>query len=163
MKIKRFEEEDFDGVFEVFEECGENLFTNLPFITKENLIPSLLKTDDGVSLLFCIFDGPLKGYFTLNNINYSRNSVFVGNIAIKEGSNFLGIKAGKWILDYCFNTMNLNRVYGHTWSDNPKMDAFYKRIGAVHEGTEREHTWKNGSYVDLKVWGILRKEYGKHS
>lgn len=160
MKIKSFEQEDFGGILEVFEECGSSLFTNLPLITKENLLDNLLRNDEGFSVLFCIHDGDLKGFFTLNNVNYSRNSALIGNIAVKQGSSpSLGLKASKWALNYCFETLNLNRVYGHTWSDNPKMDAFYQRLGAVHEGTEREHTWKNGQYVDMKVWGILRKEY----
>lgn len=160
MIIKRFIEDDFPEVFETVKECGESLFTNLEMITLENVVQSLLKTDDGFSVLFCIFDEDFRGFMSLNNINYSRNSAFLGNIAIKKDSKqFLGIDAGKWVLNYCFTVLNLNRVYGHTWSDNPKMGGFYRRIGATHEGTEREHTWKRGEYVDLNIWGILRKEW----
>lgn len=160
MIIKRFEGIYLSDVFRIFEECGCHLFTNPELITTENLFHALTKTDEGFSLMFCIFDGDLRGFMTLNNINYQRNSAFIGNIAIKEGSRqFLGLDASKWLINYCFETLNLNRIYGHTWSDNPKMDSFYKRIGAVHEGTERQHTWKKGQYVDLKIWGILREEW----
>jgi RimJ/RimL family protein N-acetyltransferase len=164
MIIKMFEDVDLDNVFEVFKECGENLFTNPQLVTRENIIQNLLKTDDGFSVLFCIYNDDFCGFMTLNNINYQRNSAFIGNIAVKKGSRqYTGLDAAKWLINYSFKTLNLNRVYGHTWSDNPKMDAFYNRIGAVQEGIEREHTWKNGSYVNLKIWGILRSEWDANS
>jgi RimJ/RimL family protein N-acetyltransferase len=165
MKIKRYENQNLEDVLSIVEECGDSLFTNMAFITRENVIDALLRTERGYSVLFCVHDVGIKGFVTINNIDSTRNSAYIGNIAVKkESAQLLGLEASKWIIDYCFNVLNLNRVYGHTWSDNPKMDAFYKRLGAIHEGTEREHTWKHGQYVDLKIWGILRKEwYGRNS
>ena len=159
--IKALEKSDIPKIFEIVQGAGDSLFTNLPAITEENVINEILRTDPGTgAICFVIRDG--AGFMTLNNINKMRNSAFIGNIAVKKGSDpFLGVKSAKWLIDYCFDTLNLNRVYGHTWSDNPQMGVFYKRLGAVHEGIERQHTWKNGQYVDLNIWGILRSEWGK--
>jgi RimJ/RimL family protein N-acetyltransferase len=157
MIIRRYEHKDHESVYQLVMEFGSALFSNLPAINRENVIIELLKYNEHGSIIFCIFEDGLKGFLTINHI--TRDSAFLGNIVVNGGSQFLGLNAGKWSLDYCFNVLNINRVYGHTWSDNPKMDAFYQRIGATHEGTEREHSWKNGKYVDLKIWGILRKEF----
>jgi RimJ/RimL family protein N-acetyltransferase len=114
-----------------------------------------------VSNAYAIYsDNELAGVITLNNISLIKRSAYIGFIAVKKGVKAgCGLNAAKMILKHCFDTLGLNRVYGHTWTDNERMDAFYKRLGATLEGIEREHTFKNGKFVDMKIWSILKREY----
>jgi [ribosomal protein S5]-alanine N-acetyltransferase len=164
MRIKLLEAHEIPELYRILmdPEIAWALTADPTVITEKNLASFLLKTEPGtLSRAYAIYEaGKLVGCFTLNNISHIKNSAFLGVIAVKKGAgNMIGYKAGKWAKKLCFEQLNLNRMYGHTWADNPRMDAFYKRQGATLEGIEREHCWKNGKYVDLKIWGILRREY----
>lgn len=168
MRIKLTEQHEIPALYDIFIQDGIefNFCADPTVITELNLGSWLLKTEPGTaSKSFTIYsDNNVCGVVTINNISHIKNSAYIGVIAIKSGvGGLIGVKAAKWIINYAFETLNLNRLYAHTWADNTKMDSLYKRIGATHEGTEREHTWKQGSYVDMKIWGILRREYGTSS
>ena len=164
MKIKLLEQYEIKELFRILSDknINKNLCANPTTITESNLGGWLLTTEPGTtSCAYSIYsDNKLRGVITLNNISRIKNSAFVGVIAVESCTpKMVGVKAGRWIMKHCFETLNLNRIYGHTWADNKQMDAFYKRMGATLEGIEREHTWKQGQYVDMKIWSILRGEY----
>lgn len=158
--------EDYE-VYELFKIISDpeilgNLTEDITQVTANNLPSFLLRTIPGTaSNAYAIYSGDkLSGVITLNNISLIKRSAYIGFIAVKKGANQgCGIKAAKQIIKHCFETLGLNRVYGHTWSDNERMDAFYKRLGATLEGVERESSFKNGKFVDLKIWSILRSEW----
>jgi RimJ/RimL family protein N-acetyltransferase len=164
MKIKYLESHEIPKLFSILLKSGVavNLTVN-PHVITENTLPTfLLATEpDTKAEAFSIYLGDeLIGVVTINNISLTKNSAYIGLLAIdREKTKGSGLKVIKWVLRYCFQTLNLNRAYGHTWSDNPNMDRIYEHIGAVHEGTEREHTWKQGQYVDMKIWAVLRREW----
>lgn len=162
--IKLLEAYELSDVFNILSD--ENIVYNLcadpTLVTASNVADFLLTTNRGTSsVAYCIYeDEKVVGVVTLNNINYQKSSAYIGVLAVSKTSKPLtGIKSAKWLINHCFNTLNLNRVYAHTWADNEGMDSFYRLLGATHEGTEREHTYKRGKYVDMKIWSILRREW----
>jgi RimJ/RimL family protein N-acetyltransferase len=162
--IKLLENYEIQELFKIISdpEIIGNLTEDTTQITAGTLPSFLLRTLSGTtSIAYAIYsDDELAGVITLNNISLIKRSAFIGFIAVKKGIKpMCGLNAGKFILKHCFDTLGMNRVYGHTWADNERMDAFYKRLGATLEGIEREHTFKNGKFVDMKIWSILRKEY----
>jgi len=164
--IKLLEDYEIKELFNIISDPDiiNNLVEDATKITERTLPSFLLSTLPGTSSnAYAIYsDDELVGVITLNNISLIKRSAYIGSIAIKKGvSGLCGLKATKSILEYCFETLGLNRVYAHTWEDNAKMDVLYRRVGATLEGIEREHTFKNGRFVDLKIWSILRREYYK--
>jgi len=169
MQLKLLEAFELPELYKILleDDIAYKLCANPTLITENNLGEFLLQTDRNTdSVAYCIYDGNgiISGVVTLNNINYLKSSAFLGVIAVAPNtSGTLGLKAARWAIDHCFNTLNLNRVYGHSWADNVQMDALYKLMGATHEGTEREHMYKQGKFVDMKVWSILKREWKWHT
>jgi RimJ/RimL family protein N-acetyltransferase len=164
-KIKLLEAHEIPELFKIIsdQDIAKHLVADPTVITESNLAAFLLTTDPGTTATaYSIYSREgLVGVVTLNNISLIKKSAFVGVIAIKQTvkDKGFGLNAVKWLLKHSFDTLGLNRVYSHTWSDNKRMDAFYKHLGIFYEGTEREHTWKQGKFVDMKIWSILRREY----
>lgn len=162
--IKLLENYEVKELFKILSDPDiiKNLVDDPTQVTVNNLGALLLRTLPGTtSVAYAIYDNEeLVGAITLNNISLIRRSAYIGIAAVKKGAKaWCGFNATKEVITHCFNTLGLNRVYSHTWSDNNRMDAFYKRIGATLEGIERENTFKNGRFVDLKIWSILRREW----
>ena len=63
------------------------------------------------------------------------------------------------IFNYGFTELGLNRVEGYVLSTNKKCKAALSKINFTHEGMLREYEIKNGEYVDVDVFSILRKEW----
>lgn len=167
MRIKLLEPEEIPELFDILSDpdISGNLMANPEMITKNNLFQILLSTKAGTfSYAFAVYSKDiLMGVVTINDLDRLKNSAHIGAVAVKSieesGMYRLGLKAAKWLIDYCFESLNLNRIYAHTWDDNNRMGKLYKRLKAVKEGTEREHSWKKGKYVDMHIWSILRSEW----
>ena len=74
-----------------------------------------------------------------------------------------GREAMRLMLQYAFNTLNLNRISLHVFSTNIRAIRSYERTGFVQEGRLREDMFLDGEYVDVLVMGMLRREWQAHS
>ncbi len=146
----------------------ESLFLNSP-LTKdsarekinnwisnsENRIFTICETETDIPI-------GITGLFRVDLV--SRAAVFY--IAIYNSqfwSKGYGKEATKLVLQYSFNTLNLNRVQLHVATTNTKGIKAYENAGFVIEGTLREAMYQNNKYIDFYVMGILQKEfYEKH-
>lgn len=63
------------------------------------------------------------------------------------------------VLDYSFNTLNLNRVEAIHELANPASGAVMRKCGMRREGTLREKLYNKGKYVDVDLYAILRKDF----
>jgi UDP-4-amino-4,6-dideoxy-N-acetyl-beta-L-altrosamine N-acetyltransferase len=63
------------------------------------------------------------------------------------------------LLRYCFDHLNMNRLYCDTFAKNQDAVAFYEKFGFKREGILRQHVFKDGCYCDLVYYGMLREEY----
>jgi RimJ/RimL family protein N-acetyltransferase len=67
--------------------------------------------------------------------------------------------AFEMILDYGFNTMNLNKLWAEIYQiDNKKLDFFTKR-GFSIDANLREHYFHKGQYYTSHILSLLKKEY----
>ena len=65
-------------------------------------------------------------------------------------------EAGKLIIDHVFNQLNLNKIYCGTSEHNKGMQALALSLGFAHEGTQKQHIFKNGTYNDVLLYGLLK-------
>lgn len=73
----------------------------------------------------------------------------------------LGTAAGRLIIDYGFNRLNLHRIFLEVLEFNPRGTKSYENLGFVHEGRMRQHEWKDGSFHDMLFMGLLRDEFNE--
>jgi len=120
--------------------------------------------DDPNTIVFIICsknpDKPI-GITAFHRIDWvSRMAIFYIAIADMENrSKGFGSEATKLIMNYVFNTLNLNRVQLHVAVKNEKAIAVYKKIGYEVEGTLRQAMFREGKYHDFYVMGLLKKDY----
>lgn len=72
-----------------------------------------------------------------------------------------GSEAMRLMVQYGFNTINLNRVYLYVFETNVRGIRCYEKAGFKHEGRLRQAIFQNGQYIDLLVMGLLRSEWFK--
>ena len=93
-----------------------------------------------------------------------KNRVGTAGIMIGEKeyqSKGYGTEAMKLLIDYGFNTINLNRIQLETFSFNIRALKSYRKVGFKEEGTRRQAIYVNGEYHDAIMLGILKNEWQK--
>lgn len=68
-------------------------------------------------------------------------------------------EAGKILLEHGFKTLNLHRIYCGTSSENERMQKLAIKLGMTMEGVRKEAFYKNGKYLDMIEYGILRNQF----
>jgi len=120
--------------------------------------------NDPSQLIFMIVskeDNVTVGQTAFFRIDYvSRAAVFY--LAILDtkfwGAGF-GSEATKLMVDYAFQTLNLNRIQLHVNAENTPAIKIYQRAGFKKEGVLRQAMFKNNRYFDFWVMGILREDW----
>jgi diamine N-acetyltransferase len=70
-----------------------------------------------------------------------------------------GSETTRWMVDYGFQTLNLNRIQLHVWAGNTAALKAYKKSGFKREGLLRQAMFHDGKYEDFYVMSILQKEF----
>jgi [ribosomal protein S5]-alanine N-acetyltransferase len=72
-----------------------------------------------------------------------------------------GTEAARAVAAYGFDELGLNKVFAGAFSGNPGSWRILEKVGMKHEGTWRQHGMRDGEFVDLVYYGLLREEYVK--
>ncbi|MCH8569612.1 MAG: GNAT family N-acetyltransferase [Balneolales bacterium] len=106
-------------------------------------------------------DKKLIGIVDIHGIDFINNRCFLEcTIADKSyRDQGLGTQAFKLAMEYCFNTLNMNKVMSSAFDFNEKWIRILSNLGFKEEGRLREHALKNGSYSDKLMFGMLKAEY----
>ena len=136
-------------------------------MAEEEWMENLKNREDTIhfSIVIPIEDGTEKliGNCGIHRIDW-KNRVGEVGIAIgeKEYQNKgYGTEALRLLLDYGFNTVNLNRLELSTYDFNVRALESYKKIGLIEEGRKRQFVWINGRYHDAIIMSILAEEWRK--
>jgi diamine N-acetyltransferase len=65
------------------------------------------------------------------------------------------------ILDYGFNTLNLNKIISDSFADNSAIVNLTLKLGFKQEGLLVGHYFHKGEFRDAIQFGILRKDFNK--
>ena len=63
------------------------------------------------------------------------------------------------LLLFGFEEMGLNRIQARVELENTRSQRVVEKLGMRFEGVLREVMWVKGSYRDLKLYSILKREY----
>ncbi len=67
-------------------------------------------------------------------------------------------EAARAIIKYGFGSMNLNRIEAIVEGGNEQSESVLKKLGFEYEGRLREREIKNGQYIDLIYYSILKEK-----
>lgn len=62
------------------------------------------------------------------------------------------------IVTWGFNILGLHRIHAHHFTRNPASGRVLEKIGMTHEGTLRQHILKDGEFIDVETYAVLRSE-----
>lgn len=100
-----------------------------------------------------------KGVVALSHFdNSAKKCEFSVMISPEHRGRGYGTQAMKDILDYAFNTLNMNMVYSDVFFGNPAINL-YTKIGFNIYGTLPNWYFKNGSYINSSIIAITKDEY----
>jgi len=103
----------------------------------------------------------LVGIAEIFNFDDKANRVEIG-YTINESYWGKGIatNAVKIILEFLFNTVNINSIQAKIMPVNSKSKNVVERCGFTHEGTLRQlQYWTGIGIVDLEMYSILKSDY----
>jgi RimJ/RimL family protein N-acetyltransferase len=68
-------------------------------------------------------------------------------------------EAARAVLDYAFETLDLNRVQAHHLTRNPASGRVMQKVGMTLEGVLRQAIYRWNRFDDLAIYSVLRSEY----
>lgn len=105
-------------------------------------------------------DGLFIGWCSVMHWNPEYRSAMLGYCLDEAawGQGF-ATEATAALLQWAFNTLNLNRMQSEADTRNAASDRVLEKLGFVREGTLRENCIVNGEVSDSWVYGLLRREW----
>lgn len=70
----------------------------------------------------------------------------------------IGTESISLAIDYIFNELNLNRIGINILESNIPSQKLFEKAGFIKEGTLRKAVYKNGQYLDLFVYSLLKED-----
>ncbi|KIG19360.1 Spermidine N1-acetyltransferase [Enhygromyxa salina] len=119
------------------------------------------RSDELVHAIATIQDDTCLGHVGLYQIDHRiRSAEFAIMLGEKSAwGKGIGGAVTRWMVDFGFAQLNLNRVFLSVLASNQRAHRLYTRIGFVQEGVLREAQFKNGQYHDVVCMSVLRKEW----
>ncbi|MBU3742520.1 MAG: GNAT family N-acetyltransferase [Candidatus Kapabacteria bacterium] len=74
-----------------------------------------------------------------------------------QGQGFM-TKSCQALIDYCYDTLDLNRIEIRCATHNYKSQGIPKRLHFIHEGTMRQAEYLNGAFVDHHLYAKLKSD-----
>ncbi len=100
----------------------------------------------------------LVSLVSIDHLNQSAEfHIMIGNSA-NQGKG-AGTFAVREILKHAFFNLNLQRVELTALEDNQRARHLYEKVGFVQEGVKRAAKYKNGRFVNMIAYAILKSEF----
>lgn len=102
------------------------------------------------------------GTVSIYNIDRRNRKAEWGRLLIGEKqflSGGYGSEIEALILDYCFNHLNLNKLYCEVLQSNENVIRLHEKFGFQVDGILRQHAFKAGNYVPVVHMSILQDDY----
>lgn len=165
--LRELELNDVDSIFNTIVNERSYLDEWLPFveITKEisftqMFVENYLDSDKSDLTCVVIYKQQFAGIIGLKDTDFDNKKTEIG-YWLSESFQHKGIitRSAKIFIDYVFNEMELNRVQLKAATENYKSQAVAKRLGFTQEGIERDGELHNRGFVDLMVFGLLKRDW----
>ena len=167
--LRPFDIDDLEGNYlqwvndgEILQHLASNAFPK----TKEDLsnyVNNILS--DNSYVYFAVIEKSTEthiGNVKIGPINWIDRRTGYGRMMSKEswGKGY-GSEVLKLIIQYVFDTLNLNRIIDYAVSDNIASIKSNVKAGMDIEGTIEEYVFKNGEYKSVTILGLTKEKYIK--
>ena len=105
------------------------------------------------------------GYVQLTEIHFINSSANFSGIMIGDKDyhdGFAWIETYLFIMEYAFERLGLNRLYGSSIIGHKDSNNVGKLLLWTREGVMRQSVFKNGRYYDVAISSLLKEEYFKY-
>lgn len=79
--------------------------------------------------------------------------IYLGNV--EDRNKGYGKEALDLITQFCFNSLNVRKIWAHIFDFNKESQSLFTRTGYSQEGLLKEHCFRDGKYSDVVVVGRI--------
>jgi [ribosomal protein S5]-alanine N-acetyltransferase len=141
------------AVFPYTKEKMESYYQHLQQTSSSNIVLAIIDKSNHNHI----------GNISLQSINWiNRNAEYA--ILLGEKSYWgkgVASEASILICEYGFSRLNLHRIYCGTSSKNIGMQKLAAKMNMKQEGIRKEAIFKNGEYLDIVEYGVLKNDFLK--
>lgn len=73
--------------------------------------------------------------------------------------NGYGTEASELMISYAFNELRVHKIIAKAMESNTGSQRIWEKLGFQKEGELRENTYRNGSYEDVYIYGVIKNEW----
>jgi RimJ/RimL family protein N-acetyltransferase len=117
----------------------------------------LLGADDGY-LVLALEDGSCAGWLNWRNAGHFGNFEIGISLFPEHRGNGFGTEAQRQLVEYLFGTTTAHRIQAGTEVDNIAEQRALERVGFRREGVQRGVHFRDGSWRDGVMYGLLRTD-----
>jgi RimJ/RimL family protein N-acetyltransferase len=121
---------------------------------------------DTLALAIVLIQGDKHvGNISLQRIDWVSRSAELAIVIGEKGAWNQGyaLESSALLCSHGFQAMNLHRISCGTFATNEPMKRLAISLGMTQEGVRREAAFKNGRYLDVVEYGVVRAEYERAS
>ena len=141
------------ATFPYTKEKMEAYFLHLQQTSNNNIVLAIINNSDNKHI----------GNVSLQNLSWVNRSAEYAILLGDKSYWGKGVasEASILICEYGFSRLNLHRIYCGTSSKNVGMQKLASKIKMTQEGVRKEAMYKNGEYVDIIEYGVLKNDFLK--
>ncbi|MFB6073061.1 MAG: GNAT family N-acetyltransferase [Halobacterium sp.] len=113
-----------------------------------------------LSLLVCVEDEEPTpvGKVTLQDLHHTRPEISYWVLPEYQGNGY-GTEGAELLVDYAFESHEIRGLQAQAFAPNEGSVGVLENLGFTHEGTLRNARFRDGEYVDVVWYGLLREEW----
>ena len=169
VRIRPIEESDLERMVQL--RADPSVWMNLGSIEMISLrqqkqwFERMLSNPKARYYILCSAEIDFIGIVRTDEIDYINRSIRVGGDILPEyqGQGY-GTRMFKLLRKYCFDYLNMNRMWLLVLGTNEIAIRLYRKAGFVEEGRQRQAIYRDGRYIDYIMMSLLKSEYvvGRH-
>jgi RimJ/RimL family protein N-acetyltransferase len=104
-------------------------------------------------------DNSLSGHMIIFGIEGTNDVLELRRLTVSKKGKGFGREAIRLIKKFCFEELNLHRLWLDVYDDNSRAIGLYESEGFFMEGVIRECIKENNRYRSQRIYSILEHEY----
>lgn len=166
IQLKEIGIEHIRPIFNVIDSQRSYLGEWLPFVEltqdisfTSKFVENYLNSDRLILTCAIIYRKHFAGIIGLKDTDNDNKKTEIGYwlSSFFQGKGIM-IRSCKGLISHIFNTMDINRIQIKAATNNLKSRAIPERIGFKSEGIERDGELHSRGFVNLAVYGLLKKD-----